>query len=99
MHDGNWNDGMGHAVGWWIPMIIMMVAFWGGLVWIGIAVLRRNHLTPLRWPGTPHDAPAAAGPPPRPTAEEILAERLARGEIEPDEYRQRLDALRTPPRA
>ncbi|MGY1734073.1 hypothetical protein ACI798_21410 [Geodermatophilus sp. SYSU D01045] len=32
--------------------------------------------------------------PPRPTAEELLAERLARGEIGEDEYRSRLAALR-----
>jgi putative membrane protein len=31
---------------------------------------------------------------PRPTAEEMLAERFARGEIADDEYRQRLDVLR-----
>ncbi|MFJ9841283.1 hypothetical protein ACIRYZ_12540 [Kitasatospora sp. NPDC101155] len=29
-----------------------------------------------------------------PTTEEVLAERLARSEIEPDEYRTRLDTLR-----
>ena len=34
-------------------------------------------------------APAAGG-----AAEQILAERLARGEIDPDEYRVRLSALR-----
>jgi len=32
-------------------------------------------------------------PPPRQTPQELLAERFARGEIEPDDYRQRLDAL------
>jgi putative membrane protein len=31
---------------------------------------------------------------PRPTAEELLAERFARGEIAEEEYRQRLDVLR-----
>ncbi|HYN32176.1 MAG TPA: SHOCT domain-containing protein [Ilumatobacteraceae bacterium] len=31
------------------------------------------------------------------SAQEILAERLARGEIDTDDYRQRLDALRQPP--
>jgi putative membrane protein len=31
--------------------------------------------------------------PPTQTPQEVLADRLARGEIEPDEYRQRLDAL------
>ena len=33
-------------------------------------------------------------PPPPPTAEQVLAERFARGEIDADEYRQRLDMLR-----
>lgn len=88
MHDGHWNDGMGSGNWWWIPMMIMMIAFWGGLIWIGVALLKRNHTAPqLHSPGS---APAAA----RPTAQEILAERLARGEIEPEDYRNRLDALR-----
>jgi uncharacterized membrane protein len=30
---------------------------------------------------------------PRHTPQEVLADRLARGEIEPDDYRQRLDAF------
>lgn len=33
-------------------------------------------------------------PPPPPAAEQVLAERFARGEIDADEYRQRLDMLR-----
>ena len=80
-----WNDGW--SGGWWW-MAIMMVAFWGGIVWIALTVIRHTNHTPhLHAPGS---APAA--PPPR-TPQEILAERLARGEIEPDDYRQRLDAL------
>ena len=35
-----------------------------------------------------------APPPPPPTAEEVLAGRFARGEIDAEEYRQRLDTLR-----
>jgi putative membrane protein len=93
MHDGNWNNGMGNGNWWWIPMIVMMVAFWGGLIWIGITLLNRTHTA------QPHSQPApVATTPPKATADEILAERLARGEIEPDEYRQRLDALRPTPR-
>jgi putative membrane protein len=34
----------------------------------------------------------------RPTAEQVLAERFARGEIDEHEYHQRLDALRGGPR-
>jgi putative membrane protein len=96
MHNGNWNDGMGNGSWWWIPMMIMMVAFWGGLIWIGVTLLKRNH-TPQLTAAAPSVAAPSAAAPPRPTAQEILAERLARGEIEPDDYRQRLEALRTPP--
>ena len=35
--------------------------------------------------------------PPRPTPEQILAERFARGEIDDQEYGQRLDTLRGTP--
>ena len=92
MHNGNWNDTMGNGTWWWIPMTIMMIAFWGGLIWIGVTLLKRNHTPHLHAGSTP---PAAPG---RPAAEDVLAERLARGEIEPDDYRARLDALRnTPP--
>lgn len=91
MHNGNWNDGMGNGNWWWMPMMIMMVAFWGGLIWIGVTLLKRNHTT------SQLNAPVAAPTPAKASAQEILAERLARGEIEPEDYRQRLDALRQPP--
>jgi putative membrane protein len=85
MHNGEWNHGGGSWM--WIPMVIMMIAFWGGLIWLAVALIRRpNH--PL------HTTASDVAPPQaRHTAQEILAERLARGEIEPDDYRQRLDAL------
>jgi putative membrane protein len=42
---------------------------------------------------------STAGPPaapsPRSSAEDVLAERFARGEIDEDEYRRRRDALRS----
>ena len=97
MHNGNWNDGMGNGNWWWIPMMIMMVAFWGGLIWIGVTLLKRNHTPQLH---TPAAAPIAAGPgatTSRLTAQEILSERLARGEIETDDYLKRVEAPRTPP--
>jgi len=95
MHNGNWNDGMGSGNWWWVPMMIMMVVFWGGLIWIGVTLLKRNHNPQLHAPAPP----MAAGPavtPSRPTAQEILSERLARGEIETDDYLKRVEALRTP---
>lgn len=92
MRNGNWNHGMGTGSWWWIPMMIMMVAFWGGVIWIGVTLVKRSHAPHVHGLGTPPMATPA-----RPAAEEVLADRLARGEIEPDEYRQRIEALRTPP--
>jgi putative membrane protein len=58
----------------WLLMTLGMLGFWALVAVLAVALLRR--------PGRP-------GQQPRPGAEEILAERLARGEIEADEYRQR----------
>jgi putative membrane protein len=71
----------GYAMsGWgWLLMTLGMLGFWAL-----VALLRR--------PGQPHQQP----PPdqqPRPGAEEILAQRLARGELDADEYRHRLQIL------
>jgi len=65
-------------------MTLGMLGFWALVAVLALALLRR--------PGPSHQQP----PPdqqPRPDAEEILAQRLARGEIDPDEYRQRLQTL------
>lgn len=91
MHNGNWN-GMDNGSWWWIPMMIMMIAFWGALIWIVVTLVRRGSNTPGSY--TPGAAPS---PTPRQAPHEILAERLARGEIEPDDYRLRLEALQAPP--
>jgi putative membrane protein len=88
MH-GNWNDNMHDGFGWgWIPMAIMMLLVWGSLLWFGVALFRRTDT---------HEHAAGTGPsvPPPPNAQQILAERLARGEIEPDDYRTRMEALTT----
>lgn len=87
MHHGDWNNNWGGGSWWWVPMALMMVAFWGGLIWIAVNLIRRSSDT------RPSMIDTAASAAARPTAQEILAERLARGEIEPDEYRQRLEAL------
>jgi putative membrane protein len=71
--------------GWgWLLMTLGMLGFWAL-----VAVLA---LAPLRRPGQPPQQPQPDRQP-RPGAEEILAERLARGEIDPEEYRQRLQTL------
>lgn len=92
MHNGHWDNGMDGGAWWWIPMTIMMIVFWGTLIWLAVALIRRpNHNLHATAPGLMAQPPATS--PRMPTAQEILAERLARGEIEPDEYRLRLDAL------
>ena len=77
----------GGAMGW--LMVIVMVALLVGLA-VAVALLLRR-----RSPSTEHDDPrassrnAAHGP----SAERILDERLARGEIDEEEYRRRRAAL------
>jgi len=97
MHNGNWNDGMGNGNWGWIPMIIMMVALWGGLIWVGVTLLKRSHAPQLHAPAAPPVAAGLVAATSKPTAQEILSERLARGEIETDDYLKRLEALRNPP--
>ena len=71
--------------GWgWLLMTLGRLGFWALIAVLALALLRR--------PGQPHQQPQPDQQP-RPGAEEILAERLARGELDPDEYRQRLQTL------
>lgn len=79
-----WNDGMG--LWGYALMSISMVVVWGAII-TGIVLLARS----LRAP-SPHPAP----PPPR-VAEDVLAERFARGEIDTAEYQNRLAVLRGHP--
>lgn len=89
MHYSNFNDGPGDGAWMWIPMMVMMLVFWGGLIALAVVFIRRPH-----HPAPPEPGPAVDA---KQTPQEILAERLARGEIDPDDYQQRLDALhRTP---
>lgn len=86
MH-GNWNNDMHDGFGWgWIPMTIMMLLVFGSLIWFGVALLRRTG-------NQGHAAVTGPSAPQGPSAQQILAERLARGEIELDDYRARLEAL------
>jgi putative membrane protein len=77
-------DGDGSGWGWMVAMMMIMILFWGSLValiWVGIRSL-------VQRPGGSVD-PAR----PESGAREILAQRLARGEIEPEEYTRRLALL------
>lgn len=66
-------------------MTVSMVLFWGLVIYGVIAM--------VRYLGRQDRAVSA-----RPTAEEVLAERFAHGQIDEPEYRERLDTLRGGPR-
>ncbi len=65
----------------WAMMTITMVVFWGLVLWVATLVVRS--LTADR-----------SEPERRPRPEDVLAERLARGEISTEEYGGLLRALR-----
>jgi len=85
MYDG-WMWGNGWGWPGWILMTGFMVVFWAAVI-IGIVLAVRY----LAGPRHPSPGPPTHGPS-RPEA--ILAERFARGEIDEDEYRRRMTALR-----
>lgn len=80
-------DWYGGGVGWaaWLLMAAMMVAFWG--VVVTVVVLVAHNLGRDR--DRDRDTRARQRDP-----QEILDERLARGEIDEQEYRRRRELLR-----
>jgi putative membrane protein len=62
----------------WLLMTLGLLRFWALVAVLALALLRH--------PGQPDQQP-------QPGAEEIMASRLARGEIDAEEYRQRLQTL------
>ncbi|ELB94693.1 putative membrane protein [Rhodococcus wratislaviensis IFP 2016] len=84
-----WNNGMGYGMGWagWMLMVLLMVAFWGLVIAGVMALFRTIH--------TDHHPPYDTDAPSRQSADKILDERFARGEIDAEEYRIRRDRLRT----
>ena len=87
-----WDDGHMDN-GWGIAMVLGMLAIWAlvvvAIVWI---VRSATAAAAPTAPGDSADRGASAGSVTG-TAEQILAERLARGDIEVEEYRTRLEAL------
>ena len=74
-----WGGG-GPGTGWGIFMSFVMLAFWGGIIGLLVYVVRQV----VR--GHPQHSNSV-------DPKQILAERLARGEINEDEYRSRLELL------
>ena len=83
MGDGMMGDGWGG----WIVGALMMVVFWGGLVAVVFVLARAFGSRP------PHGEEKRKGP----DAREILAERVARGEISEEEFEQRKRVLERSP--
>ncbi len=81
-----WYGGEGWGWGGWILMTVVMVLFWAVVITAVVFAIR--YLA-----GPRHTAvhPPHAGPP---RAEDLLAERFARGEIDEGEYRRRVALLR-----
>ena len=77
----------GEGLSWWgyVLMSVSMVLFWGVVI-LGIVAL-------VRYLGRSAQ-PAGDGGGPSPSAEQLLAERFARGEIDEQEYQSRRAALR-----
>jgi putative membrane protein len=84
----DWNqhgwDGMRWGDSWW-PWILFPLLFWGGILFLIAWTLARLF---------PRNLPSARPEAPRDSAEEILRERFARGEISAEEYTRSLEILR-----
>ena len=77
--------GTGWGWGAWLAMSLFMIAFWAVIAWALVTVVRAITSRPQ----SEHRAER-----PEQSAEAILAERFARGEIDQDDYTQRREALR-----
>ena len=75
------HDGGGHWWAWLIGVVIVAATV-VLVVWIVVRMTRPQS----------NSGPSTSSP--RSPAEDLLAERLARGEIDAGEYRERMDALR-----
>lgn len=85
-------DGYGMNAWMWLwgaVLIIGMLVLIGGLVWAIVATTADRRTAPYPTNPNPID-PDAAGPA---SARQILDQRYARGELDTDEYRQRLETL------
>jgi putative membrane protein len=72
---------------WWFVLVLLLLALLIVAVGALLVAGRPRSRSEIEQPLFPPPSPPSA-------AEQILAERLARGEIDGDEYRRRRDALR-----
>ena len=86
MHNPYYNNGGAHW-GLWFVMIVAALVFFGILAWVVVSIFRQRDQHGV---GVTQPPPAAGSD----AALRILDERLARGEIEVDEYTRRRDLLK-----
>ncbi|WAL64577.1 SHOCT domain-containing protein [Amycolatopsis cynarae] len=87
----------GNGMGWgYVLMTVTTVLFWALVIAGVVALIRYLSRKPGGTSGTGGTAGTGGGPaaPSRPTPEQLLAERFARGEIDEQEYRRGLEVLR-----
>ncbi|MHB8262417.1 MAG: SHOCT domain-containing protein [Acidimicrobiales bacterium] len=87
-------SGGGYSWMWMIPMVFVMVAFFGLVVWGVVHVMHRDRQ--LGSGGPYHlcgSRQAQVAPPSGESAEEILARRFAEGKIDYEEFQHRLDMI------
>ena len=79
-----------HMTGWgWMMLLlwtIVLIVLAAGIIWAILATSR---------PSSTHETPSSAPDAP-PSARELLDQRLARGEIDTEEYQQRRRVLEEP---
>ncbi|MCF3941345.1 MULTISPECIES: SHOCT domain-containing protein [Gordonia] len=85
------SGGMGFGMGW-IWMILILAGF-GVLVYLAFRLLRRDNRPPTDHTTGPAEVPPT-GANSEKSAEKILEERYARGEIDTDEFNARLRVIR-----
>lgn len=89
----HWMVDHGHP--WlWLLASLTVILLWGGAIWAIVSLFRRGGSA-----ASGDGSARAAEGDPLASAERILADRFARGEIDADEYRARLAALRSAPSA
>jgi len=81
-----WWDHGGWGAGEWVAMSLMMVVFWGALVALVVWLVRSSRDESDRTTG---------GQTTTPNADELLAERFARGEIDAEEFTRNRQLLHT----
>ena len=87
---GRMGDNMGNGHVHWVLWVVVILAAAGGIALLVAASRSRRAAHHAAVVAPPTVAPAAVG------AEQILAERFARGEIDEAEFLARRDALRRP---